>query len=278
MNKAHFGARQLQLPATWNELSRRQVLHTAKVLFMPASESLLQARLICVLLQLRTNPRLAWQMIKMPLLDLEQFRQLTDFLIKAPANLTRQLLPTIRPNFWRAPWHGPGDRLAGLTFTEWIDAETAVYQYRQTNYLHHLNRLVAILYRPGKAAPDQARPPYVQHTLPQRTLEAAQLPLHVRQAILLYYDSCRRFYIDAYPEVFASEDELDLDDPLLAARPPAKPENPGPVYLRILRQLAGRPDRFTTMGQQPLNNIFFDLAERVKEAEALTETNSAKHD
>jgi hypothetical protein len=220
---------------------------------------------VCILMRLYkwNSPRLTWRFIRMPLLDLSEFVQLTDFLIQEQAQLTKQLLPKIWPRY--RTWYGPGDLLEGLTFAEWIDAEAAVFSYRQTKKECYLNRLVAVLYRPGQQAPNPAtgdrRPPYVQHELEARSEQAARLSIDVRRAILVYYDGCRQFYINNYPEVFSVGDD---DEP----QADKTPTSPAPAYLRILRDLAGSPDRFEVMGQQPVGNIFFDLSERVKQVEA----------
>ena len=273
MNRAILPTGTVNVPATWNELTPAQVLRAVHVLFTPASEADLQARLICVLLNLWKHPRRAWLFIRMAWLDIEQFRRLTHFLIHEQARLCVQKFPRLRVRWWRRPWYGPGDVLQGLTFTEWIDAEAALFRFRQTQDVQHLNRLVAVLYRPGRQAPDAStgdrRPPYAQHELAARTLLAGQLPLDVRRAILMYYDGCRQVYIEQFPEVF---DGTADDDPEQA---PRAPENPGPAYMRILRELAASPEKFDIIGRQSIGNILFDLSERVKHAAELAD---AKND
>lgn len=270
----YLNGRQYQLPSTWNELSREQLLRAVHVLFKPATEPELQARLIPVLLELYRwhTPGRTWRFIKMPLLEVDEFRAHTNFLLQGQAQLTKQLLPTIRPLL--RTWYGPGDYLNGLTFAEWIEAESALFYYHLTKKEDFLNRLVAVLYRPGQTrkpnpVTGDRRPPYVQHEVAARAKLAGRLSMATRQAVLIYYDSCRQVIINNYPEAFSAGDD---DEQTQRA-----PASPAPAYLRILRELAGSPDKFEVMGQQPAGNIFFDLAERVKQAEALAKARE-KHD
>ena len=268
MNNVYVKGRRWPVAGQWNELTPRQLLRVVHVLFRPLGQADLETRLVAILMQTYrlSRPRLAWQLIRMPLTELIECRPLVHFLLEQKAQLTRQLLPRVRARWWLRPWYGPGDYLQGLTFSEWIDAEAAVFRFRQTQRPEHLNQLVAVLYRPGRRQPDAStgdrRPVYAQHEVATRAQLAGQLPLDVRRAILLYYDSCRHFYIEQFPEVFSGGGEEDA--------PAATEQNPAPAYLRILREMAGSPDKFDVMGRQPIGNILFDLAERIKQAEKAT--------
>ena len=266
MKNTHIYGRQYQVASTWNELTTAQLLRVVHVLFQPATLEYLQSRLIPVLMQLWRRPRLAWQFQRMALLDVGEFIPLTEFLLE-PIALTKQLLPHVRRRPWCRRWYGPGDMLAGLTFTEWIDAEAALYVYRKNQADKFLNRLVAILYRPGRllgaSATGDRRQAYHQHEVEQRTLQAEQLPVDTRHAILLYYEGCRRQLIARHPEVFQVAEEAEQP-----ATPKAS-ENPAPAYLRILRELAQGAEKYEVIGQQPIGNIMYELTERIKQAAEL---------
>jgi hypothetical protein len=268
MNHLRLYGKRHPVAGKWNELNREQLLRIMAVLFSPATEPQLQAKLLPILLELRKwkNRRMLWQCYRMPLLDAADCTQLVEFLISHPVALTKQLLPSIRPTWYARPWYGPGDMLAGLTFAEWIDAETTLYQYRMSKKPQHLHRLVAILYRPGRREPHPStgdrRLAYTTHQLDARTAEAAKLAPAVHQAILVYYDSCRQVLIQQHPDVFNDPDDDDADNPDRVAPPP---QNPAPAYLRILRELANTPDRFEVIGQQPIGNILFDVASRIQQ-------------
>ena len=263
MNKAVILKHHVPVAGTWNELNRTQLLRLMRVLLTPkASPEDVDTRLVSILLQLWKRPLLAGTMLRMPLLDVATLRLLTRAFLQQPVQLTRQLLPQVHtgPAAWRTAWHGPLDQLAGLTFEEWIAAEDAYFRHRQ-GQPGQLQRLVAVLYRPAANRPQpngDRREPFSQYSVEARALVLAELRDEHRQAILFFYDSCRSSIIARFSDLFPGK-EFDDD-------PATKPVNPTRNYLMLMRELAGSPDRFELIGQQPLSNIFFDLNERIAES------------
>jgi hypothetical protein len=231
------------------------------VLLRPGlTEEVAETRLVAILLQLWHRPQLAGQLLRIPLLDVASLRLLTRAFLRQPVQLTAQLLPIIRPGYSRH-LHGPGDQLAGLTYAEWIAAENWYFRYRQSKDPAHLQQLIATLYRPRtwqRQPNGDRRQAYNPHTVERRAREVAQLPAATQQAILFYYDSCRSSIISRYAELFPGKQYDDDPDPA--------PVNPTRNYLQLLRELAGSPDRFQIIGDQDVHNVFFDLNERIAQA------------
>ena len=265
MNLAVIKSHRILVAGKWNELSEDQLLRVMNVFLTPdATPEFIETRLVATLLQLWRRPKLAGVLRTMDLENVAELRRLTQAFLQAPVKLTKQLIPRLDPGplAWPRHYYGPGDMLAGVNFTEWIAAENAYFRYRQGDAAQLL-RLVAILYRPGGPRQENGdrREAYSQFRVEDRMLQlSARLKPEVAQAVLYYYNSCRTQKIAANPDLFPGKEYADDPDPVAT--------NPTRNYQLLLRELAGTPDRFDLIGQQPVDNVFFDLNERVAESHA----------
>ena len=254
MNKVQIATVHRQLPASWGELTRRQLLAVVPVLFRTADPVAAQVRLLRLLLAL---PYSLW-------------RGLTNFQVAShlylvrwltePSRLTRQLLPVLGP--WYARLAGPGDWLAGVQVWEFANAEAALRKWVASQTETDLNRLVAVLYRPRrwlwllqKFSPSytgDARQVFNEKRVAARAGRVARLPLVERQAVLLYYLGCRAALENAYPHLF-SGDEGNGKDP-----------NP---WLTLIGRLPN--DKFGTLdqiGQRPLHTVLLFTNQFIRDA------------
>lgn len=214
MNNVQIATERRQLPATWSELTRRQLLAVVPLLFRPASPVTVQVLLLRELLRLPIG--LWFRLTDFQIADhLRLVRWLTE-----PSKLTRQLLPVLGP--WWARLAGPGDWLAGVLVWEFANAEAQLRKWISSQAEADLNRLVAVLYRPRRwlwwlrqLSPTHAgdcRQAFNEKRVAARARRVARLPLVERQAVLLYYLGCRAQLEQAYPHLF-SGDEGNGKDP-----------------------------------------------------------------
>ncbi|MDO7853147.1 hypothetical protein [Hymenobacter convexus] len=252
MNTLQIGTTTKQVPSTWNEMTRRQLLQVLAHFYGTA----LNAGWRLEMLSLLTD-------FQLPLLCalesdvLAQLLPLTDFVLSDDHRLTAQLLPTLRipGRHWRegvTTWHGPRASFSNLTFGEFMFADTFFVQYhllgqrvRLNNRSTYLDQFLAVLYRPARRVtvaggmveqnasptdPDwngDVRVPFNEHQLELRTPRVAALPEIEKLAVLTWYRGCRAQLAVEFPDVFAMADEDD------------KRPQKGPQWEPVLRKLSG---------------------------------------
>jgi hypothetical protein len=235
METLQIGTSTKQVPSTWNELRRRQLLDVLAELYRPAApDRRLQ------LLRILTGYNL-------PLLTsldvdvLAQLLPLTDFLTSEDHLLTEQLLPTIGVpgrHFTEKPtmWHGPRAHLQNVLFGEFIFADTFFVLYCLHGTENFLDQFLTVLYRPERrgASPDDAdwngdvRQAFNEHQLEARTPRVRHVAALEKLAVLTWYRGCRTQLAQEFPDVFVAADEDATSRP-----------NRAPDWSRVLRKLAG---------------------------------------
>lgn len=254
MNDVRIGTVSRQLPAQWDELTRRQLLRIVPILFRQLTPVRAQLLLLFTLL------RLPWRLrhVLTPFQQADNLRLVRW--LTAPSRLTKQLLPTLGP--WWARLAGPGDWLAGVQVWEFSNAEHQLRKWLDTQDVAALNALVAVLYRPrrwgwqlrrlspGYAGDD--RQAFNSKTVAPRAARVARLPLAERQAVLLYYLGCRAALETSYPHLF-SGDEANAQD-----------ANP---WLTLIGKLPN--DKFgdiERIGQRPLHTVLLFTNQFIRDA------------
>jgi len=156
-------------------------------------------------------------------------------------------------------WCGPADALANVTIYELGMAFYQFEEYLRTKQIEHLNRLLAILWRPSKpSTPENRRSgyegdhrlPLLKHEamIPKRMKKIAGLPKEVKQLLLFWFASCRMKIIEAYPNIFKA--------------PPAAGERVGNDYSwgGVLLSLAGGLVHLDAVAQHTYSNAFTYLS------------------
>lgn len=255
MNKVKIAHVHRQLPSNWSELTRRQLLRLVPLLFRPATSEVEVH--VLLLHQLLNLPYVLWR-------GLSNF-QIADHLrlvrwLTAPSRLTKQLLPVLGPCWARLA--GPGDSLGGVQVWEFANAETQLRKWVDTQGEDHLNRLVAVLYRPRRwfwwlrklspAYSGDNRQAFNEKSVATRSQRVARLPLAQRQAVLLYYLGCRAALEQSYTHVFDG-DEGNAKDP-----------NPWLTLIgRLPNDKFGRLDQ---IAQRPLHTVLHFTNQFIRDA------------
>ncbi|SDK34773.1 hypothetical protein SAMN05421823_102519 [Catalinimonas alkaloidigena] len=265
MNQVYFNKRSYAIAGSFQELTRRQLVAIAGIIHSQRPMLDAALRVLFILLQVHRRPRLAWLLyFRLRTHHVQDLLLLTDFLFQKN-DLTKNRIPTIRRGLKRL--YGPNDELKGLRFIEWMHAEAAFLAYSKTQEEQHLNRLVAILYRPRKKgarpqAPDwdgDLRERYNDYTLEARTRNVSRLPLATRQAILMFYVGCRALIIARFPNVFKEPGE---------STQVTSGQNGWP---EVMRRLAGDVTKFEEVSYQRLTLVLYDLDGRIRDDQALKE-------
>lgn len=256
METLQIGTTTKQVPSTWNELSRKQLLRLLAELYGSAQDEGLRLRLLSVVTGFRLPV-----LTGLPADVLAQLLPLVDFVTSEDHLLTAQLLPTLRlPGRHRTEpavtWHGPARSLSNVPFGEFIFADTYFIQYSRYHRPEHLDRFLAVLYRPSKRNPNPEAPdwngdvrvPFNENHLEHRCKLLAGVNNQLEKlAVLTWYRGCRAQLATEFPDVFAAAEET------------AGPQKP-PEWDRVLRKLSG--GAFGTVQQtagQPLRLILAEM-------------------
>jgi hypothetical protein len=209
------------LPESWDEVTTPQLETLAQLIQKGVTENELLFRfaLYCM------GMRMAWRysvkvndsecfyirhgITRVYLVSANQMAVLTSYIQWIVDD--NQVKPVITKN----PYHelftsryrrliGPADMLANISTSEWILAEIEKAEWANTKNEHHLNRLLAILWRPtAKSHPDgDKRSPFRQETFEQRTAQMAKVKHQKKQVMLWFYQSCLAALANKFPDVF----------------------------------------------------------------------------
>lgn len=129
----------------------------------------------------------------------------------------KQLLPKYRYLFGKT-FYGPKSEFENICFAEFYYADIAYNNYKKEGEIQYLDQLCAILYRPAKSGYDfvldkdgDCREQFNANTIAYYSTKTAKWPMAVKQAILMYYDSCKLQLIRDYPEIFSQTSSSDED-------------------------------------------------------------------
>lgn len=108
------------------------------------------------------------------------------------SRLTRNIIGPVKTS--RGIWYGPADYLSNLITEEYIRAEVSLFHYHKTRRTEYLDKLVAALWRPAAVKPTShdIREPYDDGTVDSRAVIASSIPMEVKNAILMFYEGCRK--------------------------------------------------------------------------------------
>jgi len=116
-------------------------------------------------------------------------------------NCINNLIPTVEIN--GQTLYGPADAFMNLCFKEFSDAQDNYIAHAKKGTQKNLNNLIAILYRPerkdyhkAKEQPNfdgERREKYNPATLEQRAQLVEQMPEHIKNGIMLYFQACYNF-------------------------------------------------------------------------------------
>jgi hypothetical protein len=206
----NFGkqAKNITAPASWNELSRKQLHKVASLLFLLKEDyHKFRIRLTQALTGLKNT-----HIVTFSPDQLVQLNSLFSF-ITEENKLTKQLIPSFRVGLLGKRLFGPGDGLAYMSANEFMEADGYYLEYQQTKEMQHLDKLIACLYRPADKAKDtksesyngDIRVDFNAHTVYRRAKQIAKLKPATKLAILLWYQGCRSDWEQFFDKVFSEE-------------------------------------------------------------------------
>jgi hypothetical protein len=196
----------VNLPANWNELTRKQLIPLAGLLHSELTsvyEFRVKALMILAKLKLFQMLALAERII-----DLFPF---ISFLEKEN-ELTQNKIEWVTVGwFYGKKLHGPIGGFETLTADEWTEADDAYLEFLSESSDRALNRFFAILFREAAPNTDQDerdyRIPYQEGSEKRRLPIVQKIPRNVKLAVVLWWTGCRREWEGVFERVFSAKGE-----------------------------------------------------------------------
>lgn len=124
------------------------------------------------------------------------------------SHLTKNLIPAFKVG--GTTYYGPSDKLFNVSFSEFIHTETNLSRFVRSKEVVHLNKLIAILYRPedptsNPGSPDykgDRRLPFNDHHINDLAEQISKLNHTVKMCIYLFYSGCQWWIQNQFPHVF----------------------------------------------------------------------------
>lgn len=197
IRKKHYS-----VPQKWNELTFQQLVKAVPILF---SKKPIDTTRLLLFKAITGCPW--WVFWWTDLGDLADKLYLVDWMLEEN-DLTTNLLPVYKRRY------GPADSLNNLVISEFVFTEQhfQVYQSREAKPADRtaaLNKLVAILYRPGKRFYNAAknkdgdiRQPFNDNLTAYYEKQIAAWPFEIKQCVAFWYAGCRNELVKEFPRVF----------------------------------------------------------------------------
>ena len=208
MNQVKIDSISRNLPSSWNELTKYQLIFISKMLRKGLSivdfkvSTLFEFLSVKMKVFQRINSEDAWGLFKT-----------LDFLL-SEVTLTRNLIPVIRSGLFK--YLGPSDGLLYCTFGEFTQAHTRFEQYVETKSSSALDELVAILYRPKKFgwvirryftdSPDP-RLRFKERSFKRRIRKIRKVDPLIKYSVFLFFSGCLNSLPKQFPNVYRKKED-----------------------------------------------------------------------
>lgn len=203
MNSIQFNHKTWQIPATWGEVNRQQMLSIGK--FYPLAD-LPHVRVNLLLEWLNLDAITGFQFRKVDAYQVSEMVKLLDFVF-GQAILTASVIKAIPIN--KLIYYGPTDELMTMTTGQWRTVEPFVAEYQQSGHPDMLNAFMAAMYRTTGLDKlyTQATEAYYRSTVGQRADLFKQVPDFIKHACLIEYMALRQHLIESNRDVLPKPDK-----------------------------------------------------------------------
>jgi len=258
-----------QVPSSWSELNGHQYAAIITVLNYTKADRFVIATSLLALLFGKENFHVLEHMIptvspkNMSLLDDEDLANdyrdeliaLANFLFEEPP--AQNFLPKLKIR--KVPCLAPADNLSNLSFGEWCFAFQYYTNYRITQDLSWLDKMIACLYRPADPAQDPTsvnykgdlREVFNENLITKRAKDVAAIESRFKLAVWAWFTAAVNQVMAMRPNVFPkTPDTVDEDQEEQAAY-----HSDQRTWLSVFRELLG-PKWGTTEQLKHTNAMF----------------------
>ena len=153
------------------------------------------------------------------------------------------------------PIYGPSPMLKGVTFGQFIFADTYFANYQQSGDEPDLNKFIASLYL-GK------NEKFEERLIQERFESIGKLEFNIRQAIVLNYQLIHEWLVLAYPLIFQKHEQV-LNDETRNPEPVSRNSSP---WIKVFQNFVGDDIIHDEVwAAKPVNIIFAYMTRKYKE-------------
>ena len=208
MNEVEIDSIRRSLPASWNELTKDQLIFVTRMFHKSMTVGDFKVHTLFEFLSIKMNifKRIASE-------DAFFLCKALDFIL-AEVTLTKNLTPFIRRGLTK--YYGTSDGLLYCTFGEFTRAHTQFEQFVDTKDESALTELVAILYRKKKFgwfirkhftdSPDP-RVRLKNRTLKRRIKRFEKIDHMIKYSVFLFFFGCINSFPRQFPNVFRKKED-----------------------------------------------------------------------
>ncbi len=212
MNSVQIGYIHRQLPSSWNELSRKQLITLARLYSKGLSVIDFKVRLLFAFLNVK------WRIFK-TIGDENVYclGETLSFLLKSVSLTKNPIRRIYSKSLLRIRcYHGPDDAMMNCSFGEFTKAQIRMDAYNTTKDQKYIDELVAILFRPKKilwflrkhfTESTDKRVRYMDRTLAKRTRWIAGIDKGIKLGIFLFFSGVVASLPPRFPNVYKTKGE-----------------------------------------------------------------------
>lgn len=282
MKTLAINADKFQLPGSWNELTPDQLLRVGQLSTTQRSPADFKLKVLLKVTGLTVMPRrevlindephyyLQSHNRKIHLVSLAALNEVCeaiDFMFEIDSKstpqqwtlcsrLTRNIIGPLKTS--RGMWYGPADYLSNLITEEYIRAEVSLYRYYETHRVNYLDMLVAALWRPVATSPTSTdvREPFDDGAVASRAVIASMLPAEAKNAVLMFYEGCRKALNAKFKSASSGKSKADKD-----------------IFMQFMRMVSGLANNDVTKQEQvrraPLMDTLITIDELARQQQEL---------
>lgn len=211
MNQINLNGRSFTAPASWEEMTPKQLLIWIKILDQNVEQ--FDAFKLAVFFFYKISNK--WWL---RLTEVQRYNlTLTLAFLWDKDKAVNWIIPSVR--IWLRKYIGPDNRLSNITIKEYRSCEIYHTLYQRTGSGNYLDMLIATLYRPiGKNdSGNDEREKLNDISIRKNASKMSRLSEPMRQAILFNYEACSVSIRSKYPFVFKAVGKADKSLPDLEA-------------------------------------------------------------
>jgi hypothetical protein len=252
-------------PANWGEITAPQLIAIA-CLYKGASTDLRF---------LRTMTGLPMRVLKRTD-DYERFKLMEylefigdrkpfhEFIVKE-IKISKHVIPNLfrrHPEFISGPLYAPSPKLKGVTFAQYIFADSYFTAYQESRKEDDLNKFVAALYLPEGVT-------FAEKYITSNSRLIGRKDIHTRESIAINWQLIHEWLSLAYPLIFQKREEIQAEShpeghpEFISGSGPARNSSP---WIKIFENFVGddilHNDQYANM---PVNTIFQFMTRKYKE-------------
>ena len=240
-------------PQNWGEVSAKQLIAIACVYKNRISDLLFMKRMTGIPMGVlkRTDDYERFKLMEQLEFIVDR-RAFHEFIISKISIRTTPVIPNL---FRDLLLYAPEPKLKGVTFGQFIFADTYFSNYQETQKEEDLNKFIAAIYlRKGEK--------FDEKLIQKRHLAVGKIDQTTREAIVINYQLIHEWLSLAYPLIFQRRNELITDE----TRNPKHETRDSSIWIKVFQNFVGDDILHDEeWANKPVNTIFAYMTRKYKE-------------